>query len=118
MDLAEIRTLCLKLPAVTEDIKWEHHLCFNVGEKMFMITSPDEVPVNASLKVSDDNFARLCSRPGIKPAPYLARHQWVHLDDISLLSKKEWKELLREAHRLIASKLPKAMKKKLGLEEL
>jgi predicted DNA-binding protein (MmcQ/YjbR family) len=116
MELAEIRALCLKLPAVTEDIKWENHLCFNVGEKMFVVTAPDDVPVSASIKVSEEDFARLCSRSGIRPAPYLARYHWVYVDDISRLSKKEWRELVAAAHQLISSKLPKSTRKKLGLD--
>ncbi|WP_082022169.1 MmcQ/YjbR family DNA-binding protein [Flavihumibacter sp. ZG627] len=51
-----IREICLSLPAVTEDIKWESHLCFNVGGKMFLISSPDEVPVNATFKVPEESF--------------------------------------------------------------
>ena len=50
MTIDVIQAICAKLPAVTQDIKWENHVCFNVGGKMFMITSPDEVPVSASIK--------------------------------------------------------------------
>lgn len=115
MTIEHLQTICKKLPAVTEDIKWEAHLCFNVGEKMFIITSPDEVPVNASFKVNDDDFELLCARPGFKPAPYLARHKWVQVDDISRIAPNEWERLLKNAHALVAAKLPAALRKKLGL---
>ena len=116
MELAELRDICLALPGVTEDIKWEHHLCFNVGKKMFVITSPDEVPVNASLKVTEEEFATLITMDGISPASHLARYHWVGVNDINLLSRKEWKLYVTEAHRMVASKLSKSERKKLGLE--
>ena len=115
MELSELRDLCLALPGVTEDIKWEHHLCFSVGKKMFVITSPDEIPVNASLKVSEEDFAKLITRKGIGPASHLARYHWINVSDISLFSRKEWRHYASEAHRLIASKLSKAERKKLGM---
>lgn len=83
---------------------------------MFMITSPDEVPVNASFKVSEENFRFLTIREGVQPAPYLARYHWVKVDRLDRLSSAEWKKLIPEAYNLIASRLPKTLKRKLGLE--
>ncbi len=117
MDLSDIRDYCLAKTAVTEDIKWEHHLCFNVGGKMFLITSPDEVPVNASLKVDEDEFGRLCMREGVRPAPHLARYHWVRIDDLGRFSPKEWRHYLDESYRLVSSKLSKAERKRLGIQE-
>jgi predicted DNA-binding protein (MmcQ/YjbR family) len=90
MGLEELQKICKTFQGVTEDVKWENHLCFNIGGKMFMITTPDHVPVSASFKVSDADFDLLTSRPGITPAQYLARYKWVHIDNIENLSKKEW----------------------------
>ena len=117
MDLTEIRDYCLTLPGVTEDIKWEHHLCFSVGGKMFVMTSPDEVPVNASFKTSEEEFSRLCGRSGFRPASHLARYHWIHIDDISEMGAREWKSRIGEAHRLVSSKLPKSLREKLRLPE-
>lgn len=115
MTIENLQAICKKLPAVTEDIKWDVHLCFNVGEKMFLITSPDEVPPTASFKASDEDFEALTARPGFQPAPYLARHKWVKVDDINRISAKEWERLLKSSHALIAGKLPAAVKKKIGI---
>jgi len=115
MTIEDIQKICKAFPKVTEDIKWEDHLCFNIGEKMFLITAPDSYPVTASIKVSDDDFEELCAREGIRPAPYLARYKWVHVDDIGRLSSKEWKHYIGEAYHLIASKLPAKLKKQLNL---
>src|SRR4051812_29199772 len=113
MNLEELRAFCLSLPSVTEDIKWEYHLCFSVGGKMFIITAPDEVPVTASFKTSDENFEKLTARSGFIPAPYMARNKWVHLDDIARLTHKQWKELMQESYDLVFEKLTGKLKKEI-----
>jgi len=110
MTLEAIQQICKSFDDVTEDIKWEDHLCFIVGGKMFLITSPDQSPVTASFKVSAENFELLSEREGFKPAPYLARYQWIWVDDISRLATKEWKPLLQSAYELVKARLPKKKK--------
>jgi predicted DNA-binding protein (MmcQ/YjbR family) len=115
MTIEDIETICDQFRAVTKDIKWEEHLCFNVGGKMFIMTSPDDVPPNASFKVTPEEFEEVTSREGFKPAPYLARYKWVHVDDISRLNKKEWQYFARQAYDLVVAKLPLKVKNTLGL---
>jgi len=116
LTIADLRTISKKLKGVTEDIKWEDHLCFNIGDKMFLVTSPDSVPVSASFKVSDEEFEELSVKKGFMPAPYLARHKWVHLDDINRLSKKQWEYYAKQSYELISSKLPAKTKKEIGIK--
>jgi predicted DNA-binding protein (MmcQ/YjbR family) len=115
MTIEDIETICDQLPAVTKDIKWEEHLCFNVGGKMFIITSPDAYPPNASFKVTAEDFEELASRDGFKPAPHLARYKWVHVEDISRLSYKQWEHYARQSYDLVVEKLPLKLKNSLGL---
>ncbi|AXY78103.1 hypothetical protein D3H65_30730 [Paraflavitalea soli] len=115
MTIEGIQSICQQFKGMTEDIKWENHLCFNVGDKMFLVTSPDMVPVTASFKVSDEEFDEVSSRTGFKPAPYLARYKWVYVDDINRLNKKEWTYFAQQAYTLTAAKLPAKTKKLLGL---
>lgn len=68
MTIEDIETICDSFPAVTKDIKWEEHLCFNVGGKIFVITSPDEYPLTATFKVTPDEFVELTVRDGFKPS--------------------------------------------------
>src|SRR5215203_2414045 len=116
MTIEDIQAICKKLPHVTEDIKWETHLCFSVGGKVFIITNPDSSPVTASFKVSDEDFASLAEREGMKPAPYMARYKWIYADNISRLSKKEWQLYLQSGYQLVAEKLPAKTKKQLGIK--
>ena len=55
MDIESLQAICNKFPGVTEDIKWENHLCFSIAGKMFCIASL-EVPLTCSLKVKDEDF--------------------------------------------------------------
>lgn len=110
MTIEELQSICQNLPNVTQDIKWETHLCFNINGKMFLVTSPDDVPVSASFKTGDEAFINLTERPGIMPAPYLARHKWVHVDDINRISKKEWMQFINESYTLISAKASKKKK--------
>ncbi|MES2565904.1 MAG: MmcQ/YjbR family DNA-binding protein [Bacteroidota bacterium] len=115
MSIEELQKICKKFKGMTEDIKWENHLCFNVGEKMFLVTAPDAIPHSASFKVSDEEFDELSQKEGFMPAPYLARYKWVHLDDINRLNKKQWEYYAEQSYRLISSKLPPKIKKQIGL---
>lgn len=110
MTIEELQQLCESFPGVTTDIKWENHLCFNVGGKMFMITSPDDVPANASFKATEEDFEQLTERKGFEPAPYLARYKWVKINDISLFTVAEWKQYAGQAYQLVFDKLPAKMR--------
>lgn len=103
------------MPAVTEDIKWEHDLCFLVGGKMFLVAGVDQVPASASFKVAPEEFEEWASRPGFAPAPYLARHHWVRADDLHRLSLREWEQAVGQSYELVKAKLPKKAQKKLNL---
>lgn len=113
MTAEEIQKKSMSFKAVTQDVKWENHLCFNIGDKMFLILGIDQVPVTASVKVSDEDFDGLCQKEGIIPAPYLARHKWVKVDDINRLSPKDWDRLIEHAYGFVKSKLSKALRVRL-----
>jgi predicted DNA-binding protein (MmcQ/YjbR family) len=48
------------------------------------------------------------------PAPYLARAEWVALQDNSVMKASELKPLLRAAYELIVAKLPKKTRQSLA----
>jgi len=115
MTVEELRDMSLQLPGTTEDIKWETHLCFSVGNKMYLVTSPDIIPSPASFKVPADRFDEIISEEGFEKHAYLGRHNWVHLDDINRLPKKKWQEYIEQSYALVAARLPKKTKRLLGL---
>ncbi len=115
MSIDFLRAFCSTLPAVTEDIKWGHDLCFCVGSKMFCVTGL-EPPFTASFKVSDDEFEEMSNQDGMEPAPYMARHKWILVTKPSVLKKKEWEHHLRQSYEMVRDKLPKKLRKDLKLE--
>jgi predicted DNA-binding protein (MmcQ/YjbR family) len=114
MTIEQLQEIAKELPGLTYDIKWDSHLCFNVGCKMFLVTAPENVPVTASIKVSDEDFEMLTQREGIVPAPYLARYKWVFIDNITRFNQKEWEHYLTQAYELVFAKLPAKIRKQIA----
>lgn len=108
-----VRTVCLALPHTTETVQWGDDLVFKVGEKMYAVV-PLEPGANAkallSFKCTKEGFEELVERPGIIPAPYLARAHWVSLEDAGAMTKIEMRKRLAEAYAIVFSGLPKKVK--------
>lgn len=106
MNIDNIRSICKKLPAVTEGIKWGNDLCFMIGEKMFCVAVL-EGPLKVSFKVTDAEFDEISNLPGIIPAPYVARHKWVLVENIKVFDKTKWEYYINQSYQLVKSKLTK-----------
>ena len=105
---AALRRLTAPWPAVGAEVKWVDDLVFMVDGKMFCalcLRGPEKGKL--SFKVEGDRFLEFTDRPGFRPAPYLARAQWVTLDDSTVLPRAELEALLRRAYELVRAKLPK-----------
>src|SRR5882672_10935105 len=108
MSIDSVRTFCLSLPAVTEDIKWGSDLAFSVGGKMFAVVNT-EPPHTLAFKCTPEAFGELTERDGIIPAPYLARAMWVQERTAGeVLGRREMEELLKASYELVVSGLPKS----------
>ena len=105
----------MSLPAATEDVKWGHDLVFSVGTKMFCVVGLDQQPVSASFKVQEEIFDEMCSREGFRPAPYMAKHKWVWVDDIRRMKKKEWEQCIPSSYEIVKHNLTAKVKKELGI---
>jgi predicted DNA-binding protein (MmcQ/YjbR family) len=101
MDIEAVRQLCLQFPHTTENVQWGADLCFKVDGKMFAVVAIEELPQRISFKCTPENFAALCERSGIVPAPYMARAQWVSLERLDALPDVELREVLTESYRLV-----------------
>jgi predicted DNA-binding protein (MmcQ/YjbR family) len=107
MDIDDLRRLCLAFPGATEQMQWGDHLLFKVRGKMFAIASLEPSEVWLSLKTSAESFPELTERPGIIPAPYLARAKWIALESPTTVASPELATLLRTSYELVVMKLPK-----------
>jgi predicted DNA-binding protein (MmcQ/YjbR family) len=116
MNIEDLQAICRELSSVTEDIKWEHDLVFSIGGKMFCVVGLDQSPTSASFKVTDEEFDEISSRPGFKPAPYVAKYKWVLIEDITKMKKADWKRYVKQSYDLVKDKLSTKLKKQLGLD--
>jgi len=107
MNVAWVRRFCLALPHTTETVQWGEHLVFKVAGKIYAIAALEPQGVWLSFKTAPEEFATLTDIPGIIPAPYLARAQWVALETFDALFAAELERLLGRAHELIFAKVPK-----------
>ncbi|XZF16451.1 MmcQ/YjbR family DNA-binding protein [Chitinophagaceae bacterium MMS25-I14] len=114
MDTESLRTFCLGLPHTTEDIKWEEHLCFSVGGKMYLITGFED-DSSSAFKIPEEEFDALTERDGIIQAPHFARRKWVSVQQRSKLKPKEWQHYIRQSYDLVVEGLTKKLRKELGL---
>jgi predicted DNA-binding protein (MmcQ/YjbR family) len=107
MNVDWIRRYCMSLPHTTETVQWGYDLVFKIGGKMYAVAPLEPAPVVLSFKCTPEDFAELTERPGIIPAPYMARAQWVGLKNEDALTAAELKPLLKRAYDIVFAKLPK-----------
>lgn len=112
MTLELLQSICNSHKGSTEDIKWEKDLCFLIGEKMYAVANLGE-PFTVSFKVLPEEFGELTSNNGIIPAPYLARHHWIQIQEMDTLALKEWKYYLKQSYQLTLNKLSKKKQKEI-----
>src|SRR5271165_1821334 len=114
MDIDAIRRHCLGFPHATENVQWGFDLCFKVDGKLFAVAPLEVAPVVLSFKCTPENFAELCERTSVIPAPYMARAQWVALQSLNAVSDDELRELLAESYRLVWERLTKKRREALA----
>jgi predicted DNA-binding protein (MmcQ/YjbR family) len=109
-----VRRCCMSFPHATETVQWEDDLVFKIGGKMFAMAPLVPAKVWASFKCTPEDFAELTERPGIIPAPYLARASWISLEHEDALPAAEVKRLLKQSYELVLAKLPRKARAELG----
>lgn len=102
----QVAAFCLQLPGAREDLKWGSNRVFSIaGNKMFAIL--DFLGDGLAFKVDKDLFLGYVDRPGIIPAPYLARVHWIAMQRPYPMSDGELRELITRSHQLVVKRLPK-----------
>lgn len=102
----QVVALCLSLPGAREDYKWGGVRVFSVaGNKMFAVL--DLAGAGLSFKVDNALFLGYVDRPGVRPAPYLARAHWISMAPPYPMGHDELSALLQRSHQLVVQRLPK-----------
>jgi predicted DNA-binding protein (MmcQ/YjbR family) len=106
MNLDKLRRYCATLPGATMDIKWGADECHSVGGRMFAVFLVEQrANPSFSFKCDAERFLELTDRPGIVPAPYLARAHWVQVKAADALTDAQARALLARSHALVFAKL-------------
>jgi len=79
----------------------------SVAGKMFAVVNL-EPPHSTAFKCTPETFGELVERPGIIPAPYMARNMWVQEQELGdALERRELASLVKASYDLVVAKLPK-----------
>jgi len=119
MNVDTVRALCADWPGVRDDVKWGSDLVFTVGGRMFCVLDLGDGPAGRlSFKVDVERFLEYTERPGIQPAPYLARAQWVSLDPPDARGRRALPDTalqaaIRRSYELVFARLPKRQQRQL-----
>ena len=103
---------CRSLPAATMSRQWGDHQVYKIGGKMFAVLTGRGT---ASFKANDVAFEMLGETGQARPSPYMARAQWLYVDDIRQFPPAELRQYIAASHALVAKKLTKKAQHELGL---
>ena len=95
-------------------VQWGDSLVLKVAGKIFAVAALEPRTHVLSVKCDPEKFAEMVERPGIVPAPYLARAHWIAFEHEDAASLAELKELIRESYELVWAKLPKKTREELA----
>jgi predicted DNA-binding protein (MmcQ/YjbR family) len=109
---ASLDKFCRSLPGVTTVLQWGDHQVYKVGGKMFAVLTERGT---ASFKANDVAFEMLVGTGQARPSPYMARAQWLYVDDLKQFPPVELRQYIAASHALVAKKLTKKAQRELGL---
>lgn len=116
MDIESLREYCLSFKGVTEAIKWESHLTFLVGDKLFLLIPTESHPPKCSLKVPEEHFDEIIENDNYHQAPYFARRKWIQVLNIENCEEADLKNMIATSYDLVKSNLTKKLQK--AIDEL
>lgn len=116
MDVETVKQLCSSYPGASSKRYGppSNVLVYYVGGKKFAYFKTSEPERwRFSFKVMPDRFLELTDIPGIKPARWRGRHQWVTVVDVRTLPDAYLRELVEWSYRHALGKLSRARQKEL-----
>ena len=116
MTVEQLDDLCQNWPGATRAMKWDVDQVWSVSGKMFVIMcalGPDRGRL--SFKVAANRFLEMTDQPGITTAPYMARANWVSINETSGFSEAELANHVRQSYELVRAGLTKKIQRQLGV---
>jgi len=115
MTPAAFHAAAMALPGATLSVQWGDDQVYKVGGKMFAVLGGAVGGGGFSFKASEVAFAVLTETGRGRPAPYLARAQWVQIEDLAGQEDAEAVDWLGNAHALVAARLTRKARAELGI---
>ena len=121
MGLERTRAYLLSLPFVEETLQWDVLVYWvldkAVGGRMFAMLPPDmNRPHIVGFAARTESFSDLLEIEGVRPAPYLARAQWVVVERWDAFAERDLHEHLRGAYERVEAKLPTRVQRTMKLK--
>jgi predicted DNA-binding protein (MmcQ/YjbR family) len=114
MTPAALDKFCRSLKGATKSIQWGDHQVYKVGGKMFAVIGGHGT---LSFKANDVAFEMLTQTGLARPSPYMARAQWLFVEDLKQFPAAELRQYIAQSHALIAKKLTRKAQRELGFVE-
>ncbi len=116
MDIEQIREYCLQKKEVTESFPFdEDTLVFKVVNKMFALTSLENVPLTMNLKCDPDRALDLRDEyEAINAGYHMSKKHWNTLTLDGSLSNDLVKELIDHSYSLVVKGLKKADRERIN----
>ncbi|MBX2804396.1 MAG: MmcQ/YjbR family DNA-binding protein [Hyphomicrobiales bacterium] len=117
MTREEFDSYCRSFKAATNVVQWGNASVWKVGGKIFAIHSVwgEGDGGKISFKCSDLGYEVLKERPGLVPAPYLARAKWIQVAEPGAMSAEELRADIAAAYQIVARKLTRAKRAELSI---
>ena len=121
MNLEAFDRFCATLPAAEMVVQWGGAHVWKVGGKVFAIASPwgpdrPDGTFKVSFKCSEIGLEILRDRPGVIPAPYLARGGWMQVQERDAVKGVELRGFIKASYAMVAAKLTRAKRRELELD--
>jgi predicted DNA-binding protein (MmcQ/YjbR family) len=111
---AALDKFCRSLPGAMMSVQWGDHQVYKVGGKMFAVIGGEG---SISFKANDVAFEMLIQTGAARPSPYMARAQWLYVDDLKQFPAAELRQYIAASHALVVKKLTKKARRALGLAD-
>lgn len=120
LTLVEFNAYCRSFRAATTVVQWGGAHVWKVGGKVFAIGGwADDDELAVTFKVDPLTYDHLKAAAGCRPAPYLASRgmTWIQWTGPASVSSDDLRTYLAESYALVAAKLSKAVRQRLGIAE-
>jgi predicted DNA-binding protein (MmcQ/YjbR family) len=105
----------MSLPRAQIVRQWRDDSVAKVGGRIFALLDGEGAGKEIWFKASPLAFEILSEQPGIRPAPYFRRAQWVAVGADAGLGEEVLGAYLVEAHRLVVARLTRRLRAELDL---